>query len=164
MIEPIFPRERLVSDTNVSLTKALFLEYNFNSKIDPVYTLKEYDHRGCLSMYKIYIECGSEYEAAIKLLGSWSHWNKLLKAQWFFKHVEKWREERILKEAAVGRATLMEKAKEGSVSAAKELLSFEKMKDKVSLPEKKKEALKKQKMEEADKKVVSMLERVGYVN
>lgn len=107
------------------MTQALFYEYRHQStcKTPAVYTLKDKDWEGCKSMYLIYMQCDSEYEAAHALLGSWTHWTKLKGTSWFASHLEKWNEERTIREEALAHKTLLDQAKEGNVTAAKALMS-----------------------------------------
>lgn len=117
------------SDNGIMKTEGLFLEAA--SKIEamanrlppePVYTLKDYDHKGYPSMYLIYMDSATEYEAAMRLLGSWRHWNKLVKAPFFKPYIEEWREERKHREDAIARTALLESIVDGNVSAAKTIL------------------------------------------
>ena len=75
-------------------TQSLFVEYK-HDKYPAPFTLKPYDHRGRMSMYRKYMEIGdpTEYSQAIGLLGSWEHWQTLCAAEWFKPFVEKWRAE-----------------------------------------------------------------------
>lgn len=104
------------------LTQGLFYEFRFQSSNEtPMYNLGEFDYKDCKSMYKIYIACDSEYEAAMKLLGSWKHWEKLADCGWFKEHIDKWREEREIREAALSKKVLIEQTEEGNITAAKAL-------------------------------------------
>ena len=75
-------------------TLSLFVEHK-HDKYPAPFTLKPYDHRGRMSMYRKYMEIGdpTEYSQAIGLLGSWEHWVTLTSAEWFKPYVEKWRAE-----------------------------------------------------------------------
>lgn len=75
-------------------TQSLFVEYK-HDKYPAPFTLKEYDHRGSLSMYRKYMEIGdpTEYSMAIALLGSWRHWKMLTASQWFKPFITQWRKE-----------------------------------------------------------------------
>ena len=75
-------------------TQSLFVEMK-HDKYPAPFTLKPYDHRGRMSMYRKYMEIGdpTEYSQAIGLLGSWEHWQTLCAAEWFKPYVEKWRAE-----------------------------------------------------------------------
>lgn len=143
----------------------LFYEYRHQTTTGtiPVYTLKDTDWKDCSSMYLIYMEEESEYEAAMKLLGSWAHWNKLCKCTWFKPYLEAWRDERDIKEAAIGKKTLIEAALDGNVTAAKELVNKVIKPKKMGRPTKKGELDNQNKMKAIDRKVVSLLERAGRV-
>ena len=111
------------------LTQALFFEWKHNttSKIPAPYCLKNQDHRNgrrtYKSMYLIYMSCHTEYEAAMKLLGSYPHWQKLLKCKWFHEYVVQWREDMRMRDESVARAVLMEKVEGGNVPAARAVLA-----------------------------------------
>lgn len=107
------------------MTQGLFYEFRHQTtcKTPAVYTLKDKDWEGCKSMYLIYMQCDSEYEAAQVLLGSWTHWNKLKATSWFATHLEKWNEERTIREESLAHKALLSQTKRGNVTAAKALLS-----------------------------------------
>ena len=75
-------------------TQSLFVEHK-HDKYPAPFTLKPYDHRGRMSMYRKYMEIGdpTEYSQAIGLLGSWEHWKTLTSTAWFKPYVEAWRAE-----------------------------------------------------------------------
>ncbi len=157
-----FEKEQLASSTGMPLTMGLFYEFRHQGEATPIYTLKEHDWKGCKSMYKIYVSCSSEYEAAIKILGSWSHWKKLCKCTWFKPYLEDWKEEVLIREAAIGKATLIEAAEDGNVTAAKELVN-QLNKKSAGRPSKKDQEKDKHRRTAIDQKVVSILERAGNV-
>lgn len=113
----------------VGCTKALFYENRFQTTvtIPAPYCLKSYDHelRGVVyrSMYLIYMSCDSEYEAAIKLLGNYSHWTKLKRCTWFLPYVEEWNAELVLRESALAKSKLVTLTEAGNVTAARTLLN-----------------------------------------
>lgn len=107
------------------MTKGLFYEYRHQTTTDLVapYTTKPYDFTdkdGTVykSMYIIYMHCDSEYEAAIQLLGSYNHWKKLAKTNWFSVLLEEWEHERNIRDEAIARKTLVRAAEAGNVTAA----------------------------------------------
>lgn len=107
-------------------TQALFYEFRHQTKMpveDIPYNLKTKDWQGTKSMYLIYMQYETEYDAAIALLGSWPHWERLRKAPWFAKHLEEWNAERALRDEALARKTLLNQAREGNVTAAKAILA-----------------------------------------
>ncbi len=162
MTKCLFEREQLIASNGFPLTMGLFYEFRHQGEADPVYTLKEYDWKGCLSMYKIYMNSGSEYEAAMKLLGSWPHWRKLCKCSWFKPYLEEWKEEVLIREAALGKSVLIEAAEDGNVTAAKELVN-QLNKKAPGRPSKKDNQEERRKLDAVDKKVISILERAGNV-
>lgn len=73
-------------------TQSLFVEYKYG-EYPPIFTLSTEDKDGCISMYRKYIEIGdpTEYQVAMKLLGSWEHWELLSSRTWFKPHIDLWR-------------------------------------------------------------------------
>ncbi len=122
-IETAVPLERIQSSRRYKTT-SLFWEYRAMTVggADSVYNLSEKDHNKTLSMYKIYMSKDTEYEAALYLLGSWDHWQTLCGTSFFKKHIDKWREERTIREESLAHKILLENAKNGNVTAAKTLL------------------------------------------
>lgn len=106
-------------------TKGMFYKYRFQTTIKEKapYTLRNQDFvkDGHLyrSMYLIYMECDSEYEAAIKLLGSYPHWQKLKRCSWFHDYFEAWEAERNIRDEAIARSILVRLAMVGNVTAAR---------------------------------------------
>jgi hypothetical protein len=125
----------LRSSNGIMKTEGLFIESasKINSMTNrlaatPIYTLKDYDKPGYPSMYLIYIDCVTEYEAAMKLLGSYRHWKKLCQSTMFIEYLEEWREERKARDEAVARTTLLASVVDGNVSAAKTIMDESKRK------------------------------------
>lgn len=94
-----------------------------------------YDHRtdGKFVLFKLadwkktYLEMRdpTEYKTAMRLIGNWEHWHKMLKNPKFKAHVEKWREElKVLLEAEAIQS-IREQAKAGNVNAAKFMAKHE---------------------------------------
>lgn len=124
----------LRADTGLMKTASLFLEKKTAvgtrqgwHDYKPVYTLKDFPYKGYPSMYQVYMDSATEYEAAIRLLGSWKHWKKLSKVGWFKKgYLDDWQEERKLREEALAKTTILESTADGNVSAAKSILDEQK--------------------------------------
>lgn len=119
-----------IPDRFCKTTKALFYEYRHQTTVidKAPYTLKYQDFidgEGHMykSMYQIYMNCDSEYEAAIKILGSFPHWKKLKRCSWFHDHIEKWEEERNIRDEAIARSILVKLAETGNVTAARTLFA-----------------------------------------
>jgi hypothetical protein len=75
-------------------TQSLFWESR-HPDMKPVFTMKKREHEGCISMYEKYMEIAdpTEYQVAIRLLGSWDHWQKLCRLPWFKEMADEWRAE-----------------------------------------------------------------------
>lgn len=128
----LLPREEDNLPVDIGLrhaTQALFYEYRHktSSKIQAPYTLKPYDvnigGKHYRSMYMEYMACDSEYEAAIKLLGSYSHWQRLVTTEWFSKYIEAWEAERNIRDEALARSILVGLTMAGNVTAAKTMFT-----------------------------------------
>lgn len=108
-------------------TAALFWEKRHASAVEErglqsIYNLGTSDHDNTLSMYCIYMQCATEYEAALVLLGSLRHWQSLLECSWFKPHVEQWRKDMAVRDEALGRQALIEAASNGNYAAGNALL------------------------------------------
>lgn len=104
----------------------MFYEFRYvrpDLKYDPIFNMKGHDHRGTLSIEKMYLSYATEYDAAIGILGSWSHWEKLCKCNWFKEHKARWDEERDTRNESIARRTLLKEAENGNVNAAKAVLA-----------------------------------------
>ncbi len=124
----IFP----IPDNMLRATAALFWEHRLSSRTSnrgakPIYNLTERDHDGTLSMYQIYMQCATEYEAGLVLLGTTRHWRQLCGCKWFAPHVAAWRDEMALRDAALGREALIEAAAKGNYAAGKALIAATKI-------------------------------------
>jgi hypothetical protein len=77
------------------LLKGLFFEETGSDKSSVSYTLKETDHEGFPSLYRLYMETNdpTEYLFATAHLSGWEHWQRLTKCSWFKPYVESWRKE-----------------------------------------------------------------------
>lgn len=109
-------------------TAALFWEKRHTSATEergltPIYNLSMRDHNGTLSMYQLYMQCSTEYEAALVLLGTLRHWSMLLECKWFLPHIEQWRKDMAARDEALGRGALIQAASGGNYAAGKALLN-----------------------------------------
>ncbi len=106
-------------------TKALFIDFRHATSgvARPPFTLKPFDvtYEGQVyrSMYLEYMKYDSEYEAAMAILGSWAHWSKLTKTKWFREVLDRWEEERNIRDEAIARSVLISLAEGGNVTAAR---------------------------------------------
>lgn len=95
----------------VFLLNELFYERATN-KSNVVYTLKDEDHLGYPSLFRLYMEADdpTEYAFATAHLGSWSHWLQLRECSWFKPLLERWREELHLRAKAIALAKIKKTA------------------------------------------------------
>lgn len=122
-----------IPDNLDKATQALFWEYRSQTRasergISPIYNLSKRDHDDTLSMYQIYMQCSSEYEAAIVLLGDYAHWEYLCTRPWFSKRRDEWERERSVRDYANGVTGLRKAAEAGNASAAEKLMNLSKPK------------------------------------
>jgi hypothetical protein len=106
-------------------TTALFYEnrhLNGNARVQAPYNLSIEDHHDTLSMYNIYMEEDTEYDAAQVLLGRWDHWLHLCGTTFFKPVVDKWRAEKVAKDASIAHKALIEGARSGNLTAARTIL------------------------------------------
>lgn len=96
----------------------LFFETVGADKHGVVYTLKERDHEGFPSLYRLYMEVDdpTEYTFATQHLDSWDHWETLCECNWFKPYVSRWRRELEIRT----KAKALVKIKAVSESDAKE--------------------------------------------
>lgn len=152
---------KMIADNGKYKTQGLFYEYRFQNNPDYIpYCLREHDYKGYLSIYQIYMSCDSEYEAAQKIFNSWKHWELLCGCAWFQPYLEKWREEREIRDAALGKSILIDQARDGNVTAAKTLYD-QATKRKAGRPTKNEVEGQKKKQAAIDNKVSSILDRMA---
>lgn len=77
------------------MLQGMFYETTLADKSTVVYTLKDRDHEGFPSLYRLYMEADdpTEYHFAIANLDGWAHWERLLECSWFQPYITKWRRE-----------------------------------------------------------------------
>ena len=107
--------------------KGLFFETTNSDKSTVVYTLKDEDHEGFPSLYRLYMEMEDPYEArfARTHLDGWEHWKMLCECTWFQPVVARWREElelMIRGRALVNVQTIAESESKSALAANKILL------------------------------------------
>jgi len=93
------PKEAFRNTKGVRYLKQLFYETTLEDKTTVIYTLKNRDHKGYLSLYRLYLELGdlTEYQFASTYLDGWDHWERLTKCEWFIPYITRWRTELSLK-------------------------------------------------------------------
>lgn len=106
---------------------ALFFEQTMADKSTVLYTLKDHDHNGYPSLYRLYMETNdpTEWRFATTYLDGWKHWELLQACVWFKPYIERWRRELELRMKSQALARIMAEAKttnKESFSANKYLL------------------------------------------
>lgn len=83
------------STSGQRLLRGLFYEETNADKTGVVYTLKDRDHAGYPSLYRLYMEADdpTEYSFAVANLDGWEHWEMLCQCTWFKPYVARWRRE-----------------------------------------------------------------------
>lgn len=125
---------RYLTATGSFRTDNLFVEKKKDAKYPFVYTLaevsKEIDGVVYPSVYEIYMDSVDEYDAAMRIVGSVAHWNKLCGCKWFMqgwpgypahRGLQAWREDMKSRDLSLAKSVLMDAAKKGSHAAAKTL-------------------------------------------
>ena len=131
MQEPIKKKDPLLfrSPSGILYTKALIFEQCGWDKSQVLYTLKHEDHtykgKTYPSLRRLYLEMGDETEYLFgeEYFLNYPHLQKLLKLPWFLSEIEGWREELKLRSVALGLKVLHQKAAQGDVRAAKDLVT-----------------------------------------
>jgi len=122
------------AENGIQLTQGLFYEFN---NLEAPFTLRSVDYtskRGntYTSVAKIFIESVDEYEAAITILGSWEHWEKLCNLSWFtegyttstgmvYGGLNNWRNQMKLRDESLAKSQLIDQVKTGNVAASRYL-------------------------------------------
>lgn len=108
------PNSKFRNASNQRLIKQLFYEecYGKEDKY-AVYTLKDYDHAGYPSLYRLYMEMGDfkEYAFAETYLDGYEHWLMLCRTSWFKPYIARWREELLLREQGIALNRIREVAR-----------------------------------------------------
>ena len=101
---------------NQRLLKGLFYEMTLSDKSSVVYTLKDVDHEGYPSLYRLYMETNdpTEWRFAQECLDGWEHWEMLCATTWFKPYVERWRRELELRMKSEALSRIMRESKTGS--------------------------------------------------
>lgn len=103
---------------------------------EPVYCLSERQDKGdCKRLYEIFIAAVDEYDFAIKAFNSKAHLDRLKDISWFmngwpgcktFRGYSAWLEDMRERDASIAKTVLVERAREGDVSAARKLSDMSK--------------------------------------
>lgn len=124
---------KLLGEKNIRRTQGLFVEFQTSDETAP-YTFKDFDvHKEGhthVSFSSVYLDSADEYEAAMRLVGSWKHWQKLCSLKWFneglpqfnWEGIESLRQTMTARDRSLARKKLLEAAEVGNVTAAKAIL------------------------------------------
>lgn len=114
-------------------TKSLFIDHKPDITLNETfYTLRDYEREGYPSAYIIYMTSVDEAEAAMKLVGSMAHWEKLCNLKWFLegyspvghRGIESWRRDMAARDETSAKKSLIQEAEMGNVTAAKALHQY----------------------------------------
>lgn len=110
-------RKKLKSPMGKFYTDGLFYERALD-KSNVLYTMRDYDYKGHISLYRVYLELEdpTEWEVANRCFQGTEHWNRLLKAQWFSKYVVRLRNDLELKLKSESLKYLVDEARFGGKS------------------------------------------------
>jgi hypothetical protein len=115
--------------SNARLTQSLFLEQSYTDRSSVLYTLKDHDHEGYKSLYRLYLACNdpTEISFANTYFDGWEHWTRICELDWFKPYVTRWRNELELQIRSKALANILYVAKDekhkSSYEANKFLLS-----------------------------------------
>lgn len=171
---PTIDRSKFRATNNARMLKGLFFETTLADKSSVVYTLKDVDHEGFPSLYRLFMEIDdpTEWEVAQQLVDGWEHWEMLCNCTWFKPYVERWRKELELRFKSKALHKIRVESKTGSkesFAANKYLLekgwepkdSSKHGRGRPSKDEVKKAATE---LAEADKRLLGDFERLGLGN
>lgn len=109
-------KNRFKNDSGALLLKGIFFETQMADKSSVVYTLKDRDHEGFPSLYRLYMEANdpTEYKFATTCLDGWEHWERLSACNWFKPYIEAWRRELEVRMKSQALQRIMSEAKTNS--------------------------------------------------
>ena len=152
------PYEKMLDDLTRMKTLSLFCEtmsQGYRQKGNyPVYSISDHDKEWrhpdtgetiwVPSAYLIFMSSIDEFDAAMKIVGNYRHWEKLKATKWFmegfqgYPGLNDWLEDMRLRDLSKAKRILEEEAENGNVSAAKALFQNSKTKQKAGRPVKEK--------------------------
>lgn len=111
-----YKNHRFRTEQGVLLYQLLFYEWAFPHKNKVLYTLKDQEHHGFPSLYRLYLETGdpTEYEFAKKYFDSYEHWKTLAQKDFIKAKVSAWREELDLKIRSEALSRIIRESKSNS--------------------------------------------------
>lgn len=105
-----------------------FMCHSLERGYTPIYNLTTRDDQsnGTLSVYLLFMQCATEYEAALVIMGSLTSWTDMCEKTWFKPLIERWRIEMNLRDIAIGKGALIKQASGGNAAAGKSLIEVSK--------------------------------------
>jgi hypothetical protein len=96
------------------LLAAMFFETTLADKSQVLFSLKENDHEGYPSLYRLYMETAdpTEYQFAVSHLDGWAHWQELSACKWFEPYLTAWRSELAVRLESEAQARIRDIAKD----------------------------------------------------
>jgi len=112
--------------SNRRYLKGLFFETTEADKSSVVYTLKDVDHLGYPSLYRLYMASNdvTEYSFATQHLDDWEHWKELTNCTWFKPYVKRWREERAVRDRSRNLAAMTDIADDTNNKSSFQALKY----------------------------------------
>lgn len=128
--------QSFIPEKGVWAGQSMFLEFPTTAKGDfhVLWTTKGHEVNGYPSAYKVYMESTDEYEAGIKIAGSYLNWQILARENtWFYReHLPIWRQHMAMRDASLAKKKIIENTKAGQTTAANSLKVWDKETKKVS--------------------------------
>lgn len=113
-------------------TASLFVEVSQDPNREPIFTMKDYATKGCISAYDLYMNSVDEGDAAMKMVGCMGHWRKLLRSDWFmngspefgFEGLTQWRQDMMTRDMTRAKGIYEDRMREGDIQAAKAMIAL----------------------------------------
>lgn len=105
---------------NQRIIRGLFFEETLTSdKSTVLYTLKDRDHMGFPSLYRLYMALSDplEHEFAETYFECWEHWEQLCECEWFKPLISRWRKELDLVIRSTALKMIREEAESGTANS-----------------------------------------------
>ncbi len=147
-------------------TLSLFYETN-TTAMDSVFTLRPHEWKGYPSAKEMYLSIAdpTEYEFALALLGSWEHWQRVMRCKWFQEHLDDWREtlEVKLRSQAIQRVAAISKGgSPGALNASRWLAERGWVESKRGRPSKAEVTSERRRQALLDQEISDDLERISH--
>lgn len=113
-------------------TASLFIETTQDSNRDPIFTMRDHSVKGMICVYDVWMNSVDEGDAAMKLVGSMSHWRKLLRCDWFmhgnaelsFEGLLQWRQDMLTRDMTRAKGIYEDLMRKDDLQAAKAMMAL----------------------------------------